>query len=41
MLYERTGDIALVQKALQHRSIASTLVYARADERQLRAVLSA
>jgi integrase len=28
-LYERTGDILLVQAALGHRAISSTLVYAR------------
>ena len=38
-LYERTGDIALVQEALHHRSIVSTLVYARADEGRLRAAM--
>lgn len=38
-LYGRTGDIGLVQRALGHRSIASTLVYARCDERRLRAAL--
>jgi site-specific recombinase XerD len=40
-LYRRTGDVLLVQQALGHRSILSTLVYARADERKLREVLSA
>ena len=38
-LYARSGDIALVQRALGHRSIASTLVYARADENRLRTAL--
>ena len=40
-LYDRTGDIALVQRALMHRSIASTLVYARAGDARLREALSA
>jgi site-specific recombinase XerD len=35
-LYERTGDVLLVQKALRHRSLESTMVYARADDRRLR-----
>ena len=38
-LYERTGDLLLVQRALLHRSLASTLVYARADDRRLRAAM--
>ena len=38
-LYGRTGDIALVQTALNHRSIVSTLVYARCDRERLKAVL--
>ena len=38
-LYNRTGDIALVQAALHHRSIQSTLVYAQVSgERVRRAV---
>ena len=40
-LYRRTGDIRLVQRALCHRSIESTLVYAHADISQLRAVMGA
>ena len=40
-LYERTSDLPLVQRALGHRAIASTLVYARADDHRLRAALSA
>jgi len=40
-VYERSGDIALTQAALHHRSIASTLVYARADEARLRRALGA
>ena len=35
-VYRKTGDILLVQAALHHRSLASTLVYARADEERLR-----
>jgi site-specific recombinase XerC len=35
-LYRRTGDVLLVKEALHHRSIASTLVYARVDEERLR-----
>ena len=38
-LYRRTRDIALVQRALRHRSIASTLAYARASEDDVRAAL--
>ncbi len=40
-LYLKTRDIALVQLALRHRSIASTLVYARARAAELRRVLEA
>ncbi len=40
-LYERTGDIALVQRALHHRLLASTLVYAQPDERRLRRAMFA
>jgi integrase/recombinase XerC len=40
-LYSRTGDVLLVQRALGHRSIASTVVYARADESSVRAALDA
>jgi len=39
-LYKRTGDILLVKEALHHRSLASTLVYARADEERLRRALA-
>ena len=35
-LYRRTGDILLVKEALGHRSISSTLVYARGDQDRLR-----
>ena len=39
-LYNRTGDLFLVQAALHHRSIVSTMVYARPDERRLRRALA-
>ena len=39
-LYRRTGDILLVKEALHHRSIVSTLVYARADDETLRRALA-
>ena len=35
-LLNRTGDIALVQAALHHQSIESTLVYARASTERIR-----
>lgn len=35
-LYARTGDLGLVQAALGHRSVMSTLIYAQADEGRLR-----
>jgi len=39
-LYRRTGDVLLVKEALRHRSVASTLVYARCgDEGRLRAAM--
>lgn len=38
-LYERTGDIELVRAALHHRSIASTMVYARCGLDDVRAAL--
>ena len=38
-LYEKTGDVLLVKEALGHRSVASTLVYARPDEETLRRAL--
>ena len=40
-LYQRTGDIYLVQQALGHRSIASTTVYARVDRSRLAAAMGA
>jgi site-specific recombinase XerC len=38
-LLRRTGDLAVVQRALTHRSITSTVVYARADEGAVREAL--
>ncbi len=38
-LYQRTGDVLIVKAALRHRSITSTLVYARADGDRLRKAL--
>jgi len=40
-LYQRTGDIFLVQSALHHRSITSTLVYAQNDDTKLKAAIQA
>ena len=40
-LYARTGDVLLVQRALCHRSLTSTLVYARASDERLRAAVGA
>jgi integrase/recombinase XerC len=39
-LYERTGDLLLVQAALGHRSIQSSTAYARASSARLREVLT-
>ena len=38
-LYARTGDVLLVQRALGHRSLSSTLIYARASDERLRAAV--
>lgn len=38
-LYRKTGDILLVKTALRHRSISSTLIYARTDGEQIRKAL--
>jgi site-specific recombinase XerC len=38
-LYERTGDVLLVQAALGHRAISSTLVCARASAERVRAAV--
>ena len=40
-LYARVGDVLVVQAALGHRSIASTLSYARPSEERLRQALRA
>ena len=38
-LLRRTGNLAVVQRALCHRSVTSTVVYAGADDGAVRAVL--
>jgi len=38
-LYRRTGDVLLVKEALCHRSVVSTLVYARVSDDRLRDAL--
>lgn len=38
-LLAKTGDVALVQAALRHRSIASTMVYARVGTERVRAAI--
>ncbi len=40
LMYEKTGDVFLVKEALHHRSIASTLVYAKPSEERLRRALA-
>ena len=40
-LLDRTGDIELVRRALTHRSVSSTQIYARCGDRRLRAALGA
>ncbi len=40
-LYRRTRDVALVQAALGHASITSTMVYARADSQSVREAIGA
>lgn len=40
-LYRRTGNLFLVQEALRHRSIGSTLVYAAPNVERLRRALAA
>ena len=40
-IYERTGNVLLVQAALGHRSIASTLVYARVGHERVRSLVAA
>ena len=39
-LYEKTGDVLTVQALLRHRSIASTMIYAKVDLRDLRRALA-
>ncbi len=39
-LYRKTRDLLLVKEALHHRSITSTMVYARVDQERLRAALA-
>jgi integrase/recombinase XerD len=38
-VYRRTGDILLVKEVLRHKSIASTMVYARVSPERLRRAL--
>jgi integrase/recombinase XerD len=38
-LYERTGHVLVVQAALGHRAITSTMVYARASAERVRAAV--
>ena len=40
-LYARCGDVLLVKEAMRHRSIASTLVYARPREADMRRAMEA
>jgi integrase/recombinase XerC len=40
-LLDRTGDIELVRRALTHRSVSSTQIYARCGDQRLRAALGA
>ena len=35
-IYQRTGDLLVVQQAMRHRSIQSTMAYARADRERVR-----
>ncbi len=39
-VYSQTGDLLLTKEALGHRSVASTVVYARCSRNRLRAALS-
>jgi len=38
-LYSKTGDLRLVQRALGHRHIATTEIYARVEDKALRKAL--
>ncbi len=40
-IYSKTGDLQLTQAALNHASIASTVIYARLDKARLRAAVGA
>jgi site-specific recombinase XerD len=40
-LYRRTGDLYLVQKALGHRQITTTEVYAKVDDEAVRRAVGA
>ena len=40
-LYASTGDLLVVQAVMRHRSLTSTMIYARADEARVRSVISA
>jgi len=39
-LYQKTGDVLLVKEALGHRSLTSTMIYARADRERVRAAVA-
>jgi integrase len=39
-LLARTGNIRLVQRALRHRSISSTAIYAATDDSEVRRALA-
>ena len=39
-LYRKTRDLLLVKEALHHRSVSSTMVYARVDQERVRAALA-
>ena len=39
-VYERTGDLLVTGRALGHRSVTSTQIYARADEARVRRAIS-
>ena len=40
-LYRKTGDLYLVQKALGHRQITTTEIYARVDDQAVRRAVEA
>jgi integrase/recombinase XerC len=40
-LYQRTGDLYLVQRALGHRQITTTEIYARVSDDSLRQAVAA